>query len=263
MQNARRFTLLTPEQCHILRRAAHRCLVSCLRTLEPGTFAQGGRARYPDDPGERGKEIKTSPHCGHTRFSWQAAMLQKWLERLECHKRGLSHALGTSDQQAREGAEKDGFDLAALLGLIFIPAAGFTGFWDLAADEATDFLRLLASASESRRPPRRGMWGPPYLKLLAAPVLWALVFTRLELHEAACPETRADRLQRTGSIANLFDVLGRLADLPPSVCFAAAALAAVASPPAAVRWIDKARQQAHSHGASGFATFFSQLVTRG
>jgi len=190
-------------------------------------------------------------------------MLQKWLERLECHKRGLSHALGTSDQQAREGAEKDGFDLAALLGLIFIPAAGFTGFWDLAADEATDFLRLLASASESRRPPRRGMWGPPYLKLLAAPVLWALVFTRLELHEAACPETRADRLQRTGSIANLFDVLGRLADLPPSVCFAAAALAAVASPPAAVRWIDKARQQAHSHGASGFATFFSQLVTRG
>jgi hypothetical protein len=182
-------------------------------------------------------------------------MLQKWLVRLERRKRCLARALTAPGPEARQGVERDGFDLAAQLGLLFIPAAGFTGFWSLADGEAADFLRLLASASGPGQAARRGPSGSAYLKLLAAPVLWALVFTRMELHSTACP----DPFAHAGASNDLFAALGRLADSPPSVCFAAAALAAVAGPPAARLWIEKARQQAHRHGARGFAAFFGQL----
>jgi hypothetical protein len=76
---------------------------------------------------------------------------------------------------------------------VVIPVAGFIGSWDLAANEAAAFFRLLAAALGRSPGPQREVLGPTYLKQLASPVLWALVFTRLgEPRKAARRRMRPD-----------------------------------------------------------------------
>jgi hypothetical protein len=181
-------------------------------------------------------------------------MLEKWMGRLEGQKRCFRRSLAATEGRNLDRLRASGFDLAACLGLVIIPSAGFAGAWDTAADEAADFLRLLGSASARCGDPAR-----TYLHLLPAPILWALLFAGLE----RCPAARAEteRVRNACPLPRLFTALDRLPGSPPSVCFAAGVLATLAAPPTAGTWIERARRQAHCHGARGFADLFSQLVT--
>lgn len=152
-----------------------------------------------------------------------------------------------------------GFELAAFLGLILIPVAGYFDAWNLAVEEAADFLRLLLLASPRGASDRRGNRQRSYLILLAPPILWALLFTCLARRPSA--QFPLERLTKRCSVTRVFAVLERLADLPPSVSFAAGVLASVAAPPTAARWIEQGRRQAEQHGARGFAAYFTRLVT--
>jgi hypothetical protein len=61
-------------------------------------------------------------------------------------------------------------------------------------------------------------------------------------------------------VADVFTALSRLGDVPASVCFAAATLAAVTDSPAAPVWMTRVSRLAWRHGAKGFASLFGQLA---
>jgi hypothetical protein len=260
MQSLKRIGMLGPVQREVVRRAARRCLVSCLLALKPGDWARQRLPEWERTLPDQGAAAKTPLHCGSAQPCWQAALLEKFVRRLECRKWDCVEALAAPAEQGRRQREAAGFDLAAFLTLIFVPTASFVGQWSLAAQETVRFLRLQEAASshqnlQGQRPP-----GESYPKLLTAPVLWSLAFAHPRLQEPAAPPLgRPDQLLQATAVTDLFTALNHFPALPVSVCWAAGTLAAVAGPPVAGAWIEAAHELAVGHGANGFARFFSQL----
>jgi hypothetical protein len=164
--------------------------------------------------------------------------------------------------RAPERLEDAAFDLAAFLARVYIPAVGSAGHWPVATEGAARFLQRVGRACDCEQHPGHGARARTYLRLLAVPVLWALISAHPQLQECALLDAgRADRLRYAWSVSTLFATLGRFAELPPGVHFAAGVLAAVARPPAMGAWIETARQAARSHGAREFVRFFTRVVT--
>ena len=223
MRNDTPLTFPVPVQRDLLRRVAHGCLVSCFLALEPANLPHRHCSGDLSDFGWRGNGKKNLSHCDGSPLGWQAKMSQHWLNRLQYHKLCFLRALGTANQHEPGETERVGFALASALGLLVIPIVAFRGQWDFAVQEAAVFLSLLGLASKTEPFRNESLREQTYLKLLAGPVLWAVLFTHPEREEQGTNATAAAPLRRTQALADLFSALDQLADLPLSVCLAAGA----------------------------------------